>query len=358
MADMATQLAGMVEGIWQEKGMPKTINKDVTRAFAQRLWSGVQEGYGKPITSIDYTTPDYAVLAHLQQNVYHFSAAKNWSQMRALTQALVDDNGKLRTKKEYFDAAYAINDEHTNVWLETERGTAIAGAQMARQWLDIQANKQLFPLVEFDVVMDKHTSEICRPLHGVIVTADDPMLNTYMPPNHFWCRTILRQRGSSYRPTPKSEIVHPDIPEMFRTNLAKERLAFPPKHPYYDGLPVGFDQQVTAVMRKDLLETAKERLAGKSINVDRLGDVEINNGNLKEVFNQPHSEYQQKNQYATIADVLLKNSHVVASAPDTKGIAKAYYYLRVKGLGEKYVLVVKETFEGRKVLYSIIDKLK
>lgn len=356
---MAAQLASMVEGIWQEKGMPKTINKDVTRQFAQRLWSGVEEGFGKPMASVDYTTPDYAALAHLQRNVYQFSAAKNWSQMRALTQALVSDDGKLRTKKEFFDAAYAINDEHVNTWLATERDTAIASAQMARQWMDIEANKQLLPLVEFDVVMDTHTSEICRPLHGVIVTVDDPMLSMYTPPNHWRCRTILRQRGSSYKPTPKADIVYPDkMPEMFKVNLGKQRLAFPPKHPYYDGLPVGFDDQVTAVMRKDLLETAKVRLAGKKIKVDKLGEVEINNTNLKEVFNQPHSDYSQKNQYATIADVLLKNAHVVSSAPDRRGIAQAFYYLRVKGLGENYVLVVKETMDGKKVLYSIIDKMK
>jgi SPP1 gp7 family putative phage head morphogenesis protein len=227
----------MYQDIWKRKGMPKGINKPVTAAFAKKLWGGVTKGYNKDFGSIAYDSPDYHMLANLQNNVYAFSAAKNWQQMKSVTQALISDDGKgLKTFSEFRKAANEITGEHLR-WLKTEYDTAIAGGQMAGKWVNIEANKDTLPYLEFDAVMDRRTTDLCRSFNGVLLPINDPFWKQYYPPNHFGCRSTVRQRSGG-TVTDSSAIVYPEkLPEMFKVNLAQKGLIFPPKHPYWNDIP-------------------------------------------------------------------------------------------------------------------------
>jgi SPP1 gp7 family putative phage head morphogenesis protein len=234
--DLAKELAKTVEDVWKKKGMPKP-RKKITAYYGQHLSKALEEGYGKKIGEIDYDTPDGNMLAHLVENTYSFAAAKNYTQLRQLTQALVED-GKLRTYSQFKKAAFEINDTHVNQWLKAEYELAVAGSQMASKWVDITENAGT-KILEFDAVLDSKTSDGCRLLNGVRKPVDDPFWNAYYPPNHFNCRSTVRQHfeGST---TPDHSITYPDdkkVPPMFRVNLAKQKLAFPPGHAYWAGTP-------------------------------------------------------------------------------------------------------------------------
>jgi len=254
--DLVGELTDMVEQLWEEKGLPKgTINKKVTTEFAKRYFAGVIKGYGKQgeefaLGKMDYDTPDYNMLLSLQKNCWQFGAAKNYQQLRALGNAMIGEDGKLRSFSDFKEAAKEINNEQLT-WLKTEYNLAVAGAQMASKWIDFVGIDSGDSILEFDAVMDNRTSEICRPLNGTILSSSDPFWNIYYPPNHFGCRSTVRQRGSSYKTTPHHDIPSAEIPPMFRVNLAKEGLVFPPKHPYYDGLP------------EDILKEANKLLSPK-----------------------------------------------------------------------------------------------
>lgn len=227
--------------IWKAKGMPENISKKMVKQFAAEFWQGVTEGYGKDIIGIDYDTPDARMLANLEMNVYGFSAAKNWQQMKSLTQALVTPSGdggsKLRTYSEFKRASFEINDAHVNHWLKAEYDTAIAGAQMAGKWVEIQANKGTLTMLEFDAVMDQRTSDLCRGFNGLVFPVDHPFWKQYYPPNHFRCRSTVRQRAGG-KASDYSKVAIPEgIPEMFKVNLGEQGLIFPPNHNYYTGLP-------------------------------------------------------------------------------------------------------------------------
>lgn len=231
--DLAKAWALEAEKVWQKKGLPK-LNKNITAAYAKHFSKAVEEGYGEKIGAIDYDTPDGNMLKHLVENVYAFSAAKNYTQLRQLTQALIGPDGKLRSYSQFKQAAFEINDTHVNQWLKAEYELAVAGSQMASKWADIVRSGAT--IVEFDVVMDSHTSDICRPLHGLRVKVTDPILNTYYPPNHFFCRTTVRLHHDG-PVTPANKMDLPDIPPMFRVNLAKQKLIFPAGHSYWMGTP-------------------------------------------------------------------------------------------------------------------------
>ena len=359
--DLASELTAMVEDIWKRKGMPANINKEVAQAFAKELWGGVTKGYGKNLGGgIDYDSPDFEMLKNLQNSVYQFSSAKNYQQLKALTQSLIGDDGKLRSYSQFKQAAFEINDQHVNHWLKTEYDTAIASGQMAGKWADIEANKKTLGMLEFDAVMDNRTSAICASLNGVVKPVDDPFWSQWYPPNHFGCRSTVKQRAGT-RATPDDKIVYPDkVPEMFKVNLGKRGLAFPPDHPYFTNLPPEVLKEAIKLQTKEIKAWAKQSLAGKSIQVPGVGKVEFSGNAIKEILNQPHIHKLEKNQLLYGIDRALKNGKYIESVPDSKGnqMIKAWHYVEVKVKGEKSYAVIREMASGEKILYSIVDHLK
>jgi SPP1 gp7 family putative phage head morphogenesis protein len=191
------------------------------------------------------------MLHSLQRNVYQFSAAKNYHQLKALSQALVNEEGKLRTWKEFSNEAFKINEQHTKHWLQAEHNLAISSGQMGGTWTRVQSNKELMPLLEFDAILDDRTTALCKSLHGVIRPIDDPFWDQYYPPNHFGCRSDVKQMGSA-RITPSEKIIYPEkIPQMFKTNLAKTGLIFPPDHPYWINIPADVKKAALLLMPYD-----------------------------------------------------------------------------------------------------------
>lgn len=227
----------MTEGIWADQGFDEgRLDAPVVGAYADRIWEGVQKGYDQEMPGIDWETPDGDMLRSLRDNVWQFSAAKTHQEMASISRELVGPDGRLRSFEDFRDAANRINIEHTR-HLRTEYDTAVGSATMAAKWQQIQADKDTFPLLAFDAVIDGNTTDTCAGLDGVIRKVDDPFWSMYYPPNHWRCRSTVRQLTSGTE-TPDVEFQVPDsIPQLFRVNLGQQQLVFPPDHPYYQGLP-------------------------------------------------------------------------------------------------------------------------
>ena len=235
LSDDLSWIEELIKAIYEEKGMPEDWDGASTKYFLEKLWSGITKGYGADLTEVDVDSEDFKMLESLRRDVVRFSSAKDYQMQRAMTEALLDENGKLRTFSQFKLHAYEITNSHTQSWLQAEYDLSIASAQMASTWADIQENKELFPLLEYDAVIDSHTSNICLSLDGVKLPPDDHFWDEYYPPNHFNCRAGVKQQSRG-KATDRSTIVYPDrVPAIFKVNLAKRGLAYPPEHPYYKG---------------------------------------------------------------------------------------------------------------------------
>ncbi|PGH37537.1 MAG: hypothetical protein CRN43_20590, partial [Candidatus Nephrothrix sp. EaCA] len=107
-------------------------------------------------------------------------------------------------------------------------------------------------MLEFDAVTDAQTADICAPLHGTVLPFDHPFWKTYYPPNHWNCRSAVRQLNSgtdSARVTPEGDLKHIDIKPMFRINMAERGLAFPAEHPYFKEAPEWVMRQGSAAYK-------------------------------------------------------------------------------------------------------------
>lgn len=247
--DYQRYINALIKQLWDAKQVPET-DPNLIRAYGTKLQEALTEGYGGNLADFAWDSPDYRTLVALQNNVWQFSAAKTHEHLTAMNAALIGPDGKIRSYDEFKREAQNITNEQLN-WLRTEYDTAIGSAQMAAKWQTIQEQKKTFPLLEFDAVIDDRTSTICRPLNKVVRPVDDPFWDKYYPPNHFNCRSTVRQLRTG-TVTPVDEIQYPEkVPDMFKFNVGKKAIAFPDGLSYYDNVPPHLINNATLYMPQD-----------------------------------------------------------------------------------------------------------
>lgn len=242
----------VLKAIYQGKIPADQVDQATTLQTAQTLMKGVYEGFGGDFTSIQWNTPDYDKLMHLERNVYQFSGAKNWQMLRELTSAMVDGS-RVVPFAEFKSKAVTILGEYDR-FLRTEYNAAVAGSQMASKWVDIEKTAETRkeaglpePLLEYRTAGDARVREEHRALHGIIRPVSDHFWTTYYPPNGWNCRcTVIRLnegRKTSQKETNRA-MAEVTPQRGFNVNLAQEGFVFAPNSPYYIGLPRAVRDQV------------------------------------------------------------------------------------------------------------------
>lgn len=234
--DLSGLLDKAIAKVYKDKA--EQVKKQLSQAYGATYAGAVMQGADKnTIMDVQWGSPDWDMIKHLQTNVYHFSYAKTHEQLKALTAALYDKDGKIVPKKEFIEIAKRINNEFSTAHLATERDTAIAGAQMASRWVQFQNEKDDLPNLTYQTVGDERVRESHAKLDGVTRPVDDAFWDNYYPPNGWNCRCDVIQ-AIGKRVTAKTAIQAPDdVPAMFKTNLAKTGVVFPKDHPFFEHLP-------------------------------------------------------------------------------------------------------------------------
>ena len=221
--------------LWERQALAQGYDPIIIQAYGEKLSQAIKSGFGKDYVDFDFDGKDYGLLHSLESNVWQFSTAKNYQQLKQMSEALLKPDGTRRSFDEFRIQTALITGEQLR-HLKTEYQTAVAGAQMAAKWNEIQQNKDIYPLLEFIAVEDDHTSALCRSLDGVIRPVDDAFWMQFYPPNHYNCRSTVKQlrKGDI---TDEDKIIRPNIPGIFKVNLGERGLAFPEDHAYFDGMP-------------------------------------------------------------------------------------------------------------------------
>ena len=202
---------------------------------------------------VGWETPDWEQIRNLQNNVYQFSFAKCHEQLKATTQLLTDDQGRIVPFREWNEMASRVNNDYTNRYRPVEYNTAIASAQMSSRWVQFNDEKDIYQNLVYRTVGDDNVRPSHKLLDGVTRAINDDFWNEHFTPNGWGCRCDIEQTDDEV--TPKNKIVYPtDIPPMFKTNLAKSGLIFPEGHPYFEKLP---EQVLTAADNNNPFEYRK-----------------------------------------------------------------------------------------------------
>ena len=186
----------------QEEKIFEDIWRDAITVFAlplilftdtfQELEKALFRGFGAKITDFPEGSKEFILLTKLRENLNRFSAAKTFQNVRDTVVFRLDE-GRLRPFNEFRTDAKKIFDTYNDNWLKTEFDTVISASQAADQWIDIEAQKDTLPLLQYVTAGDSRV----RPLHaawdGIIKPVDDPFWYTHNPPSDFNCRCVVIQ---------------------------------------------------------------------------------------------------------------------------------------------------------------------
>lgn len=211
-----------------------TYNAELASITAKELSKTVFSSYSE--IKQDWNAPDTEMLQRLTQDVWQFSSAKNYQELRDLTLLLKDEKGVLRSFSDFKNEASKVTDRYNETWMHTEYNTAVASSQNAARWAEFQNDKEVIPNLEYQTVGDNAVRSEHQVLDGIIKDIQDVFWKTHYPPNGWGCRCEAVQTLETDT-TPANKTPDVIIPKMFRTNLAEKSLVFPKGHPFYVDIP-------------------------------------------------------------------------------------------------------------------------
>lgn len=236
-----SEISDLLDGIFAGDITEYSLPDNLYFAIADYLKKGLYEGFGKSIAEFDGDDVALGLLSELRNNIYAFSGAKTFQQVREMVDLLTDDAGKIRTFSAFKTDALDIYQTYNIDWLQTERSTALGQASNAAKWQQIVKDKKTFPLLRYSAIEDATTSDICAPLDGIVLPVNDPFWDEFMPLNHFNCRCLVTQIADG-----ELEATDPDeldgiaagprelIKPLFAENPGKTGEVFNKEHPYFD----------------------------------------------------------------------------------------------------------------------------
>lgn len=213
------------------------LDHDYHRITGTTLQEAVFKGFrGRPEEFVPATL-QFKTIQSLQRNVFIFSAAKQYSQVRVMSDLIYDQGEKIEWTA-FKKIAGKVFGEYNKNYLKSEYITAVGQAQSARDWNNFVDNKSTFPLLQYHTQRDARVRDAHAALDGITLPVGDPFWNSYAPKNGFRCRCFLisLQIGNQTDLTKKDipPFGSKEFPDVFDMNPGKNGYIFnPKKHPYF-----------------------------------------------------------------------------------------------------------------------------
>lgn len=194
--------------------------------YNKQLTKALNVGYNPKVAHYD------AKLAELlKSNIAKFSAFKETSFKKSLHEILTEGN-RLMPWSKFKQKAVKVAGNYNKKWLKTEYDHTVANANTVAQWGKYEAQKDIYPNLQFYTVGDGAVRDEHEALDGFIAPVDDDTWNELTTPLDWGCRCGIRQtdeKASEQRPdfTPK---------EQFANNPAKSGEIFKKGMPYSEHL--------------------------------------------------------------------------------------------------------------------------
>jgi SPP1 gp7 family putative phage head morphogenesis protein len=186
---------GLIESVWREKGRAY-FDAPLFYFIAEELIRAVRDGYGKgqtlrlADTEFIYDAADDAYLTAMEQNVFHFSAAKTLAELQELNRLFRES----KSFEDFHRRATKTTDVFNKTWQQTEYDTALLAAESASTYKRLVGNVKLFPYWEYRTAGDDRVRREHRALNGVILPANDKRWDKIYPPNGWKCRCYVSPR--------------------------------------------------------------------------------------------------------------------------------------------------------------------
>ena len=180
-------IAGVYSGLYTIDKLPESLYREISGRLMQGLYDGLATGQALA------TIKDPEYIKTLQKNIFTFSGAKTWHEVKLMSDYLIDESGNARSFKEYKDYAKKVFGEFNVNYLKTEINHAKGSAQMADKWKQFEEEKDLFPYLRYVTAGDDRVRPAHKALNGIVKRFDSPFWKENAPLNGWNCRCNLKQ---------------------------------------------------------------------------------------------------------------------------------------------------------------------
>ncbi|MGE0636002.1 MAG: hypothetical protein AB7P01_06155 [Bacteroidia bacterium] len=219
-------IAGILSGKYVAQSLPYSLFNQTSKQLIEAFEGGWGEN---KLSHPDVYSPDLELFNSFRKNLYYFSANKTAKQVKELQALIHDEQGNRRTVNEFTAEALKVDEAFNKRYLEAEYDMTFKLAHSGREWRDIEATKETFPILEWVAVMDANTRH--GEFNGIKLPVDHPFWDSHPIPYQWGCRCRYRQHR-------KADITTtiPDVPEpskLFRNNVYKSQQVWKNDiHPY------------------------------------------------------------------------------------------------------------------------------
>ncbi|MFT0484287.1 phage minor head protein [Bacteroides thetaiotaomicron] len=224
--DFSGIIGRVMKQVYERKVKTGDIDEELFRKTYEELNKKAAEGWGKD----DYDDPEQAEEPQrIRDNLFKFSGAKTYQEIKEMNDALYDEKGKKLSYKDFREKALAINKDYNETYLRTEFETAETSGRRASEWQEFKANADIMPNLKYVTAGDERVRESHRILDGVVKPINDSFWLRNYPPNGYRCRCYVEQTDEPE--TPATPVV--TIPDAFANNVGQSGEIFTVAHPYF-----------------------------------------------------------------------------------------------------------------------------
>lgn len=217
---------------------PDDLNDQAVQPLLNSINSVLQGGFNK---GIEHRVP-YIMKRDLRENIYVFSGAKTYAELKELSGLLLDGDGNIKPFYKFWQEVQSIHTDYNKNYLEAEYIFATQSAQMASKWNEYEQDGDRY-FLQYRTANDDRVRESHWLLHDTTLPPSDPFWEKYFPPNGWRCRCrtvqVLKSRYQQSDSTQAQSLgakATTDANEIFRFNPGKEKVVFPAHHPYLKNL--------------------------------------------------------------------------------------------------------------------------
>lgn len=153
-------------------------------------------------------------------NTAVFTAFKSHAQTRTIVELLHDEEGRLRSFREFKKLALKVSKHYNEEWLRTEYNTAVRAARTAVNYRDALRTKHLYPNLEYLESTAKEKRQTHLRYVGTVLPIEHPWWDEHLPPSEWNCACSVKRTDKPVTPVP-DEDEEDDIAPTFRNNPGK-----------------------------------------------------------------------------------------------------------------------------------------
>lgn len=210
------------------------VVKETNRVLASALDAGIQDN-----------RPSEVMVNALRNDVFVFSGLKTHATLKEASELLLTADNKIKPYSQFEADVLSIHQAYNVQYLEPEYIFATSSAEMAAKWADLEKGSDRYNL-QYRTAQDDRVRKWHAALADTTLPDTDPFWNNYYPPNGWRCRcTVVQVRIGKYpesdsqkaiaageKATTRIDKKGNNADEIFRFNPGKQKVIFPPHHPY------------------------------------------------------------------------------------------------------------------------------